>query len=142
MAAKQHTKAKSEKRKRMHVKGLRMDDQELATFLQNSQEAGLSPGDYFRKQCCGTRTRRRKKIQSEIDASVFIAIMAQLGKWGSNLNQIAKAINKAMKQDQIGTVSSILAGKSEDIEALGVVVSECYQTISSTLSHVPQRQHD
>ena len=111
-------------------------------FSKIRKKQAYRQGIIFGSNAAEQEPRRRKKIQSEIDASVFIAIMAQLGKWGSNLNQIAKAINKAMKQDQVGTVSSILAGKSEDIEALGVVVSECYQTISSTLSHVPQRQHD
>ena len=133
---------KSETRKRNHVKSLRLDDQELSTFLKNAQEAGMSPGDYFRMKCCGTTPRRSKKIEGQVDEKIFVSMMGQLGKWGSNLNQIAKAINKAMVLKQAGTVAAILDKKSADIESLRQTVTECYLFMSQILTHVPERQHD
>lgn len=119
-----------------------MDDTELKTFEQNAAQAGLSPGDYFRAQCCGAKSKRPRRVGGQFDEKAFIMMQAQLGKWGSNLNQIAKAINKAMKQDQIGTLSGILRDKSGDIERLRKTVTECYLSISKILNHVPKGQHD
>jgi len=135
-------KPKSETRKRAHKTGFRIDDAELKIFKDNAAAAGLSLGDYFRSQCCGVKPQRTRRVGGQLDEKMFIMMQAQLGKWGSNLNQIAKAINKAMKQDQIGTLSSILRDKSGEIETLSKTVTECYSSISKIIKHVPKGQHD
>ncbi|MEO0584787.1 MAG: plasmid mobilization relaxosome protein MobC [Bacteroidota bacterium] len=83
---------KSEKRQRNHRKTFRMNEEELATFLQNSQAANLSDADFIRAQCCDQKPVRKRRIRP-LNEKALAAGLGQLGSVANNINQIARALN-------------------------------------------------
>jgi hypothetical protein len=61
--------------------------------LQAAGEAGLSLGAYVRQQTIGTAGPRAKRRPSP-DRVLLAKVLAELGKSGSNLNQIAYGLNR------------------------------------------------
>lgn len=55
-----------------------------------AEEAGLSLSDFIRREALGSKPRLQ---QANPDRAIFIKSLAELGKIGSNVNQLAKAIN-------------------------------------------------
>ncbi len=103
-------KDKLEKRHRNDRKTFRMTENELAAFLANCEAANLKGGDYFRVRCCSAKPIRKSNVRKS-DEILLAKILGQLGKWGSNLNQIAHAMNIARKEP---TYSSDYAAKRLD----------------------------
>src|ERR1700679_3792712 len=78
----------SETRKKTHLVTSRYDAEEFAELEDAASRAGLTRASYQRVQSLAkpkTRSTRRAPIERELLAKV----LGQLGKIGSNLNQIA-----------------------------------------------------
>jgi Bacterial mobilisation protein (MobC) len=78
----------SERRKKTHLVTSRYDEAEFAELEEAASRAGITLASYQRVQSISkpkTRSTRRAPIERELLAKV----LGQLGKIGSNLNQIA-----------------------------------------------------
>ena len=81
----------SEKRKRTINKSFRFSPEEWAEFTAKADAVGLPYAEYMRMQCLDRVPRRR--LASPLDRKLAARLLGQLGKVGSNINQIAKAAN-------------------------------------------------
>ena len=93
---------KSEDGKRELIVKVRMTALEKKTLLSNSGLAGLTPSDYIRSRTTGSAPLIKKATP---DRSAFINALAHLGKIGSNLNQIARALNRRGDSEDLTGVS-------------------------------------
>lgn len=108
----------SERRIRTHVRALRLSDDELHQLNIRAAAAGLTVGTYLRTVAlgdAGPRARRRPIIERELLAK----LLGQLGKMGSNLNQIAFAANRGDELDRIALRRGLA-----DVASLRVAVLE------------------
>lgn len=81
-------KERSDKRKRGNILQKRVSDGELAEFIERGHDAGFSDHrDYHAALICGDVGFDRRERRD------MIRILGELGKHGSNLNQIAHSIN-------------------------------------------------
>ena len=71
---------------------VRLLPEEKQAFEKRCLESGLSQADYFRQKCLNNSPLRKRKNLT-IDAQELTKCLAQLGKIGSNMNQIAKETN-------------------------------------------------
>jgi len=88
------TRTGSGKRKKTIPVTSRYDEAEFAELNEAASRAGLTRASYQRVQSLAapkTRSTRRPPIERETLAQ----LLGQLGKIGSNLNQLAKAANMA-----------------------------------------------
>jgi hypothetical protein len=77
---------------RNHFTAVRCNDEEYAAISKAAKDAGLTVSGYFRAQALGKpgpRAVRRPTVEHE----ELSRILGQLGKIGSNVNQLAKAYN-------------------------------------------------
>lgn len=111
----------SEKRIRTHVRALRLSDDELHKLNIRAAEAGLPIGTYLRVVALGSagpRARRRPIIEREHLAR----LLGQLGKVGSNLNQLAAASNAGdlvYKTSLARSLADLAAMRGAVLEVLG-----------------------
>ncbi len=115
MTGERKTHSGSNKRQRNAAKLIRFSDDELALVEQAASRAGLTFSSYGRAQMLGhlpERSVRRPPIEKELLAR----ILGQLGKAGSNLNQVARAANMDAAE-----VAQILAALAEVRDAVRVV---------------------
>lgn len=87
----------SEKRKRQHTVTIRLDDREYAILQETADRTGYSKSYLFRRALLSTpppRARPRPSVQTKMLARV----LAELGKIGSNINQLAKYANLGRTQ--------------------------------------------
>lgn len=85
-------KSGSEKRKRNDVLRIRMTSDEFAEVAKRAETVLLTPASYARMELLDSpppKAARRPSVEAETVARV----LAQLGKIGSNLNQIAHRMN-------------------------------------------------
>lgn len=112
---------------RLRVVAARVSADEYIVLDSKAREAGLSIGSYLRAAGLGTpgpRARRRPPINVELLAYA----VAQLNRIGSNLNQIARALNAAHA-----------AGSNETLE----VVARTREAVTQILVIVGRRnRHD
>jgi len=99
---------KSEKRQRNKFITVRATDAEKQAFLDLAQKSGLSPADYFRKSTLGS-----KPLKPTIDTKLLAKMLAEWGRIGSNLNQIARHYNSGTPTDQ--ALGQEIIAKIEDI---------------------------
>lgn len=110
----------SETRKRSIPVTSRYDEIEFAELEEAASRAGLTRASYQRVQSLKepkTRSTRRAPIERELLAKVY----GQLGKIGSNLNQIARAahLDRAERADIAMAVAEVRAIVPVILEALG-----------------------
>jgi len=82
----------TEKRQRTHGVHVRLTSAEFSEVANRADAALLTPASYIRQAVLDSpapRARRRPSVEAEQVARV----LAQLGKIGSNLNQIAHQMN-------------------------------------------------
>ncbi len=79
--------------KRLYVSTYRLTAAELATVRSAAEAAGVSIADYARQKLVKKPPRSTRK-RHRADAAELAAILAQLGKIGSNLNQLARLANQ------------------------------------------------
>jgi len=82
----------SETRKRTTCVTSRYDDSELAELTEAASKAGLTPASYQRVQSLA-QPKTRSTRRAPIDREMLGKALGQLGKIGSNLNQLAHAAN-------------------------------------------------
>jgi Bacterial mobilisation protein (MobC) len=96
----------SEKRQRDKLAQVRLTSEELAKAQDAARRARLTLASYIRAQMLGAsppRSVRRPPVEKELLAR----ILGQLGKAGSNLNQVARAAN--MGRETMEDVRAALA---------------------------------
>lgn len=85
----------SERRQRVHVARIRLDDAELAKLEDRSRAAGLTIGAYLR--ACALETAGvRAKPRPPVDRELLARTNADLNRVGNNINQIAHALNAGL----------------------------------------------
>lgn len=85
-------KSGSETRQRQHVRRARYDDAELIAFEERARASGLDDGAYIRACTLGDAGPRARK-RPPVDRDLLARTNADLNRVGSNLNQIAHALN-------------------------------------------------
>ena len=123
---------KSEKRQRNHRKTFRMNEEELATFLQNSQAANLSDADFIRAQCCDQKPVRKRRIRS-LNEKALAAGLAQLGSVANNINQIARALNVLKRKSDTVLEAEQWAQHDATIAHIHTAVAESRDLIRQAL---------
>lgn len=83
---------KSEKRQRNRQVKLRLLDDEFNLAAAKAQASGLSLSAYIRAAATGDAGPRAQR-KLPMDAQLARQALAQLGKYGSNMNQIAYGLN-------------------------------------------------
>ena len=82
----------TEKRKRTTCVTSRYDAAEFAELTEAASRAGLTPASYQRVQSLA-QPKTRSTRRAPIDREMLGKALGQLGKVGSNLNQLARAAN-------------------------------------------------
>lgn len=82
----------SETRKRLVAIRVRLTPEEKAEVEEASRRFGLTPASYAREQMLNRKALRSVRRPS-IERELLAKTLAQLGKVGSNMNQIARAAN-------------------------------------------------
>jgi hypothetical protein len=92
----------SENRKKTIPVTSRYDETEFAELDAAASRAGLSRAGYQRTQSL-TSPRTRSVRRAPVEKEELARILGQLGKIGSNLNQLARAFNRDRSEtEQIG----------------------------------------
>ena len=103
---------RSNKRRRPHLLQKRLSDDELAALIEKAHEAGYSSWkDYFNALIKGDVEFDRRERHD------LIRILGELGKQGSNVNQIAHAINA-------GRISRLSPDDIRKIENARITIQE------------------
>ena len=99
----------SEKRQRTNIITMRINPQEAATIRQIAQSRGESVSALMRSALLQSRLR-----PSRIDLQAVGRLLGQLGKIGSNINQIAYHLNAGRPGDRVeGSLEDALRDLSE-----------------------------
>lgn len=113
---------RSSKRRRRHILSKRVDAGELAAFKSRAREAGFGDHrEYLSALILGTEGFERQ------DRSALIRALGELGKHGSNLNQIAHSINS-------GKVSTLSDTDIETIKSARASVEDVASQIKEILT--------
>jgi len=73
---------------------VRCDETEYTTITESAQRAGLSVGAYLRSAATGEAGPRARRTPP-VEYQALGWILGQIGKIGSNINQMAKAYNQS-----------------------------------------------
>jgi len=92
MNEKTRTKSGSEKRERQKILGIRMTSDEFAEVSKRANAVLLTPSSYARLELLDSPPPRQAR-RPAVEAENVARVLAQLGKIGSNLNQIARQMN-------------------------------------------------
>lgn len=113
------TRRGSEKRQRGHVARMRCTHGELAQLEAAAERAGLSIAAFMRTQCLGTAGPRAQR-RPPVERAALAQLLAQLGKCGSNLNQMARALNRGDTPEGISAaVEAVRSAAGEIMRVLG-----------------------
>ena len=74
---------------------IRLTEEEKEQLKKMAEAEGLTISDYVRKKLAGVRLRRKPQTE---EARLKREWLYELNRIGVNLNQIARAVNKAMKE--------------------------------------------
>ena len=97
----------SETRQRPLVARMRCTPAEHAQLEAGAERAGMSVGAFMRHQCLGNAGPRAAR-RPPVERAALAQLLAQLGKCGGNLNQIARALNSGDRRpaDTIAAVAA------------------------------------
>jgi multidrug resistance efflux pump len=115
--AEKRTRPRSETRQREKRITVRFLDTEYEVLTARADETGLTPGTYVRTCALGSagpRARRSPTIDRELAAQAI----AELNKAGSNLNQIAHALNIGFQPEREDVKKSAAAVKQAALQIL------------------------
>lgn len=99
----------SEKRQRTTIVTMRINPEEAAAIRRIAQARGESVSAIMRSALLRSRLRA-----SRIDAQAIARLLGQLGKIGSNINQIAYHLNAGRPGDRVeGSLEAALRDLSE-----------------------------
>lgn len=96
---------KSESEQKRCIIQFRTTPDEKLQFEQLAYEAGLTLSDFIKKQILSKPPKHKKATP---DRAALIRGLAELGKIGSNVNQIAKDINRQRKEGVTPTVPAYI----------------------------------
>lgn len=114
-------KDRSNKRRRHHLLQKRVDDHELALFIERAHDAGFSNHqEYLGALINGDADFDRRERHD------LVKILGELGKHGSNLNQISHGINS-------GRVTNLSPDDMKMIEEARKAVSDVAQELRGVL---------
>jgi len=82
----------TEKRVRDYILPVRLSQDERAVVDAAAERAGLAAGSYARQVLLGAPAPRQVR-RPPVERRELIRLLAELGKIGGNLNQLAKAAN-------------------------------------------------
>lgn len=97
----------TERRKKTFLVTSRYDAEEFAELEAAASRAGLTRASYQRVQSL-SKPKTRSTRRAPIDKELLARVLGQLGKIGSNLNQIARAAN--MGRDERADLDDALSG--------------------------------
>lgn len=111
----------TETRQRSRVVGFRASAEERAEIEKAAERDGLSTGSYIRaKVLAAPKTKTVKRPPAHAES--LARLLGQLGKIGSNLNQIAARLNRNENATRAGIVEALEELKplrTEIFKALG-----------------------
>ena len=82
----------TETRQRRRLVAVRCTDAELADIEAKAEWAGMTVGAYMRHQATGT-SGPRAVSRPQVDRAALARVLAHLGHYGANLNQLAHRAN-------------------------------------------------
>ncbi|QEC79340.1 plasmid mobilization protein [Mucilaginibacter ginsenosidivorax] len=88
---------KTDDDKRKLVIRLRVSSSEKSLIWQLAKSAGKTPSDFLRGLAIGAKPARSVPT---LDREILLKILSELGKQGSNLNQIARELNRRQDHDE------------------------------------------
>ena len=84
----------SQTRQRAKVLQVRLTPDESAAIEAKAHTTGLSLSGYARQTLLGEPTQRTRRAKPSPDVQALAILLGQLGKAGSNLNQLARLGNR------------------------------------------------
>ena len=112
----------SEARRRHLRLSIRFTEQELSALAAKARHTGFALSSYARFVLVGTkplRTARRPTVEKELLART----LGQLGKIGSNINQIARVLNRSPETaSALTSMATELTAVLDDLRALRAAV--------------------
>ena len=90
----------SEKRQRKHGVHVRLTAEEFAEVAAQAEATLLTPASYIRMAVLDAPPERQRRRPS-VEAEQVARVLAQLGKIGNNLNQIAHGMNAGRGHDAV-----------------------------------------
>lgn len=114
------TRSGSQKRQYNCRPSMVCNDEEYAFLEAAAEKAGMSLSAYLRHQCFGTPGPRAVR-RPPIERTVLAQLLANIGKCGSNINQIARALNsgEAPPANLDEALAEVRAVAQDVIRALG-----------------------
>ena len=112
MADDTRKKSGSETRQRNKVLQVRLSDSEFAEIEEMADRAELAPASYARSILLDTPAPRAKR-RPAVDTVQVAKLLGEVGKIGSNINQIAHQLNAGK-----GASSSALSSALDDVAEL------------------------
>lgn len=112
----------SERRIRPKQALVRLTDGEHEALSGRAESAGLTLADYIRSQALGAKPLRAR-VRPAVERAELARILAELGKLGSNVNQIARNLNRDRAEDgqfMADTLSAVQQMRDVVLIALGV----------------------
>lgn len=111
----------TETRQKGYQVATRYSADEFQQVTDAASKAGLTPASFQRVQTLGTTPKTRSTRRAPIERELLARTLGQLGKIGSNLNQIAHAANMdAAERFDLGAAVAELRGLLPDLlQALG-----------------------
>lgn len=91
-AAETGAKKRSESRQKGRVVPFRVSPAEYSELSRLADHAGLTLGSYIRSRCLETPTTRAVR-RPTVEVGVLNALLRELSKQGSNINQLTKKAN-------------------------------------------------
>lgn len=82
--------------RRRHTIRVRVNDDEKSLIERNAKNAGRTPSDFLRGRGTYGEAKAERVVPTP-DREVLLKMLAELNKLGSNINQIARQLNR--KQD-------------------------------------------
>lgn len=96
----QRGKSGSESRQRKTFLHMRATPEEKAEIEARAEKAGLSVSGYLRALAFGAATPQpRAARRPPVEKETLLRLLAELGKVGSNINQIARRLNQGNEFD-------------------------------------------
>lgn len=121
---------KSEKRQRTDRLFVRLTPEEKAAFLARADKSGMASGAFARAALTGSAgPRAQKKVPA--DAVALRQVLGQLGKVGSNLNQIARYLHTG------GSPTTVLPDIREALAENARIRDLLYAALGKAPDHAP-----
>lgn len=118
----------SEKRQRRHSRPIRLDDGELAEVEEAASRRGLTFSSFSRAAMLsaargeiGVTMPARSVRRPPIERELLARVLGQLGKIGSNLNQVGRAANmgRAEGEEIAAAVAEVRGAATAVMQAMG-----------------------